>query len=67
MLKGDRQLHDLVAISYYDSKSVCFFLTTVMSDIKWDTCGKKVFSKVLKEKVTKNFCDLILLIIITMI
>ena len=54
VLEGDSQVKDLVAISYYDSKPV-YFLSTVIPDISWHTCGKQVYSKMLKEKVTKKF------------
>ena len=54
MLEGDKQIDNLVAISFYDSKPV-YFLSTVVPEIKWDVCGKKIFSKRLKEKVTKKF------------
>lgn len=53
VLEGDEQVQDLVAISYYDSKPV-YFLSTVLPEIKWETVGKKVFSRSLKEKVTKK-------------
>ena len=51
VLEGDEQVQDLVAISYYDSKPV-YFLSTVLPEIKWETVGKKVFIRSLKEKVT---------------
>lgn len=54
VLEGDKIVKDLVAISYYDSKPV-YFLSTVVSEVKWDTCGKKIFSKTLKQKVIKKF------------
>ena len=54
VLEGDEQINDLVAISFYDSKPV-YFLSTVVPEIKWEVCGKKIFSKQLKEKVTKKF------------
>ena len=54
VLEGDSQVKDLVAKSYYDSKPV-YFLSTVIPNISWHTCGKQVYSKMLKEKVTKKF------------
>ena len=54
MLEGDAQIKDLLAISYYDSK-LCYFLSTVINKINWVTCGKGVYSKFLKRKVTKQF------------
>mgnify|MGYP003340844425 CR=1 FL=1 len=54
VLEGDELVEDLVAISYYDSKPV-YFLSTVVPKVKWVTCGKQVFSKSIKEKVTKKF------------
>ena len=53
VLGGDKQIDNLVAFSFYDSKLV-YFLSMVVPEIKWDMCGKKIFSKQLKEKATKK-------------
>ena len=44
VLKGDPDIKDLVAISYYDSKPV-YFLTTVLQNVKWNMLTKRVFNK----------------------
>ena len=54
VLEGDSAIEDLIAISYYDSKPV-YFLSTVIPDISWHTCGKQVYSKNLNQQVTKYF------------
>jgi hypothetical protein len=54
VLEGDSAIDNLVAISYDDSKPV-YFLSTVVPDINCETCGKQVYSKNLKRKVTKHF------------
>ena len=49
VLECDKQIDDLVAISFYYSKPE-YFLFTVVPEIKWDVCGKEKFSKQLEEK-----------------
>ena len=48
VLEGDAQIKDLLAILYYDSKPY-YFLSTVINEVKWDTCGKDIYNKILKK------------------
>ena len=49
VLEGDTKVNDLVAISYYDSKP-CYFLSTVIDEVSWVTCGKQIYSKLMKKR-----------------
>ena len=44
VLEGDSKVKDLLAISYYDSKP-CYFLSTVIDKVSWDTCGKNALAR----------------------
>ena len=50
VLEGDSKVKDLLAISYYDSKP-CYFLSTVIDQVSWNTYGKNIFSKIMQQKV----------------
>ena len=54
VLEDNKQIDELVAISFYDLKPV-YFLSIVVPEIKWEVCGTKIFSMRLKENVTKKF------------
>ena len=54
VLEGDAAIDDLVAISYYDSKLI-YFLSTVVPDVSWKSCSKRIYSKLENEKLTKTF------------
>ena len=53
-LEGDTKIKDLLAISFDDSKPY-YFLSTVINEVNWITCGKEVYRKLMKCKVTKQF------------
>ena len=53
-LVGEPKCKDLLAISYYNSKPV-YFLSTVLSTVKWDENQKKVYSKALNKMVNAKF------------
>ena len=52
VLEGDTKVNDLVAISYYDSKP-CYFSSTAIDEVSWVTCGKQIYSKLMKKKGDK--------------
>ena len=54
ILEGDSIIEDLIAISFYDSKPV-YFLSSTISEIKWNTVSKRIFSKNLDKKVLLPF------------
>ena len=54
VLEGDTAIDDLVAILYYDLKPI-YFLSTVIPDVSWKSCSKRIYSKLENKKVTKSF------------
>ena len=54
ILEGDSIIEDLIAISFYDSKPV-YFLSSTISEIKWNTVSKKILSKNLDKKLFLQF------------
>ena len=53
ILEGDSIIEDLIAISFYDSKPV-HFLSSTISEIKWNIVSKIIFSKNLDKKVLES-------------